>query len=148
MKKSDRIQRLAEIEALKGAELGSRLQAAQRQYLEECRKLKQLQTYREEYADRFDASGKQSMTALQLADFSRFVQKLDEALDNQREAVNQQTFRLEQVKGAWQKNYRKVDGLTKVGDAARREEAKQERKREFMRIDDRISSSLPNPTMP
>lgn len=148
MKKSDRIQRLAEIEALKGAELGSRLQAAQRQYLEECRKLKQLQTYREEYADRFDASGKQGMTALQLADFSRFVQKLDEALDNQREAVNQQTFRLEQVKGAWQKNYRKVDGLTKVGDAARREEAKQERKREFIRIDDRISSSLPNPTMP
>ena len=148
MKKSDRIRKLADIEALKGAELGSRLQAAQRQYLEECRKLKQLQTYREEYADRFDASGKQGMTALQLADFSRFVQKLDEALDNQREAVNQQTFRLEQVKGAWQKNYQKVDGLTKVCDSARREEAKQERKREFMRIDDRISSSLPNPTMP
>ena len=79
MKKSDRIRKLAEIEALKGAELGSRLQAAQRLYLEECRKLKQLQTYREEYADRFDASGKQGMTALQLADFSRFVQKLDEA---------------------------------------------------------------------
>ena len=148
MKKSDRIRKLADIEALKGAELGSRLQAAQRQYLEECRKLKQLQTYREEYADRFDASGKQGMSALQLADFSRFVQKLDEALDNQREAVNQQTFRLEQVKGAWQKNYQKVDGLTKVCDSARREEAKQERKREFMRIDDRISSSLPNPTMP
>ena len=148
MKKSERIQKLADIEALKGAELGSRLQAAQRQYLEECRKLKQLQTYREEYADRFDASGKQGMSALQLADFSRFVQKLDEALDNQREAVNQQTFRLEQVRGAWQKIYQKVDGLTNVGDAARREEAKQERKREFMRIDDRISSSLPNPTMP
>ena len=75
------------------------------------------------------------MTALQLADFSRFVQKLDEALDNQREAVNQQTFRLEQVRGAWQKNYQKVDGLTKVGDAARRDEAKEERKREFMRIE-------------
>ena len=90
MKKSDRIRKLAEIEALKGAELGSRLQAAQRLYLEECRKLKQLQTYREEYADRFDASGKEGMTALQLADFSRFVQKLDEALDNQREAVNQE----------------------------------------------------------
>jgi flagellar FliJ protein len=148
VKKSERIQKLADIEALKGAELGSRLQAAQRQYLEECRKLKQLQTYREEYADRFDASGKQGMSALQLADFSRFVQKLDEALDNQREAVNQQTFRLEQVRGAWQENYQKVDGLTKVGDAARREEAKEERKREFMRIDDRISSSLPNPTMP
>jgi len=148
VKKSERIQKLADIEALKGAELGSRLQAAQRLYLEECRKLKQLQTYREEYADRFDASGKQGMSALQLADFSRFVQKLDEALDNQREAVNQQTFRLEQVRGAWQKIYQKVDGLTNVGDAARREEAKQERKREFMRIDDRISSSLPNPTMP
>jgi len=147
VKKSDRIRKLAEIEALKGAELGSRLQAAQRLYLEECRKLKQLQAYREEYADRFDASGKQGMTALQLADFSRFVQKLDEALDNQREAVNQQTFRLEQVRGAWQKNYQKVDSLTKVGDAARREEAKEERKRAFMRIDDRISSSLPNPTM-
>ena len=148
MKKSDRIRKLAEIEALKGAELGSRLQVAQRQYLEECRKLKQLQTYREEYGDRFDALGKQGMTALQLADFSRFVQKLDEALDNQREAVNQQTFRLEQVRGAWQKNYQKVDGLTKVGDAARREEAKDERKRELMRIDDRISSSLPSPILP
>ena len=147
MKKSNRIRKLAEIEALKGAELGSRLQAAQRLYLEECRKLKQLQTYREEYADRFDASGKQGMTALQLADFSRFVQKLDEALDNQREAVNQQTFRLEQVKAAWQKNYQKVDGLTKVGDAARREEAKEERKRAFMHMDDRMSSSPPGPTV-
>ena len=147
MKKSDRIRKLAEIEALKGAELGSRLQAAQRQYLEECRKLKQLQTYREEYADRFDASSKQGITALQLADFSRFVQKLDEALDNQREAVVQQTFRLEQVRGAWQKNYQKVDGLMKAGDAARREEAKLERKREFMVIDDRIGSSSPSPRL-
>jgi len=139
VKKSDRVQKLADIEALKGAELGARLQVAQRQHLEECRKLKQLETYREEYAARFDASGKQGMTALQLADFSRFVQKLDEALETQREAVAQQVFRLEQVKRAWQQNYQKVDGLSKVSSAAKREEAKADRKREFLRLDDRIS---------
>jgi len=32
-----------------------------------------------------------------------------------------------------------VDGLSKVSSAAKREEAKADRKREFLRLDDRIS---------
>ena len=145
MKKSERIKKLADLEAIQGAEIESRLQRAQRNYLEACRKLKQLETYRLEYADQFHSTRQEGMSANRLADFSRFVQQLDQALDTQRESVEQQRFRLDQVRAAWQKNYQKIDGLNRVSASAKKAEQKVESKRAYRQLEDRFALLDPQP---
>jgi flagellar FliJ protein len=90
-------------------------------------KLNMLLDYREEYRDRFRASVQQDIHSAGWKNFQQFLEKLDEAIEQQRAAVLACQHAVHRGQGEWQSKQKQVkayDTLEQRHDAVKGERVK------------------------
>lgn len=88
------------------------------------RQLDELLAYRDEYARRLERSGEHGLSALQARDYSIFLARLNEAIQQQYKALELARSVLEQRHQSWQEKHRQADAIDKVlGRQEKREQS-------------------------
>ena len=135
MKRSTRMEPVAEVAGHREQQEAQRLGGCQRQLDEEENKLRQLIAYREEYAGRLN--GQQGMDAVLLRDFRVFLERLNQAIDQQRQRVEQARQACERQRLQWLASRSRAQALDKVTARYRAQERREEERAEQAELDDR-----------
>jgi flagellar protein FliJ len=105
--------------------------------VEDCeQKLEMLAGYRNDYAQRFETSLAAGMTPMAYRNFQAFLDKLDNAVKGQVEAVQKARKRSEQEKALWQVCERKRMSYTTLDNRAQQEALRLEAKRDQKAMDE------------
>lgn len=99
--------------------------------------LEKLARYREEYIAQFKAKGEQGVPAARLIEYQAFVQKIDQAIEHQRQRVETARLDMGQKQQTYQSTYNRKKAVEKVIDQSRAQEHKSGEKREQNEFDDR-----------
>ena len=112
--------------------LGAALKA-----LDDCRqKLDMLSGYRDDYAQRFEASMSNGITPMAYRNFQAFMTKLDSAIMGQQQVVEHAQARSENEKMRWQLAERKRMSYTTLNNRAQEQALKLENKRDQKAMDE------------
>ncbi|MBB5608702.1 MULTISPECIES: flagellar export protein FliJ [unclassified Janthinobacterium] len=112
--------------------LGAALKA-----LDDCKeKLEMLSGYRDDYAQRFEASMANGITPMAYRNFQAFMHKLDSAILGQQQVVNHAQARSEAEKVRWQDAERKRMSYTTLDKRAQEQALKLESKRDQKAMDE------------
>ena len=112
--------------------LGAALKA-----LDDCRqKLDMLSGYRDDYAQRFEASMSNGITPMADRNFQAFMVKLDSAIQGQQQVVEHAQARSENEKMRWQLAERKRMSYTTLNNRAQEQALKLENKRDQKAMDE------------
>ncbi|WP_219114735.1 flagellar export protein FliJ [Janthinobacterium sp. UMAB-56] len=112
--------------------LGAALKA-----LDDCRqKLDMLSGYRDDYAQRFEASMSSGITPMAYRNFQAFMVKLDSAILGQQQVVEHAQARSENEKMRWQLAERKRMSYTTLNNRAQEQALKLENKRDQKAMDE------------
>lgn len=103
--------------------------------------LDHLQQYQQEYKDKYQSISKLGVNIAQLLEFRSFISKLDQAIEEQKQAILKQENNVTLVRKNWEKQHQKTSSLQKVCDSALAEEVKLENKREQNEQDERATRS-------
>jgi flagellar FliJ protein len=93
-------------------------------------KLAELENYRQDYLQNFQESGKAGMSAARMEDYRRFLQKLDAAIEQQKQVLAQAGYVVEQRRQDWFATRNKVRSLDNVVTRYEAEEQRQAHKKE------------------
>jgi flagellar FliJ protein len=126
------IKTLIEIAEKHTDEAAKRLGNAIRAHEETEKKLALLAQYRDDYAQRFQQGASQGLTMAQYKNFQSFIEKLDTAIDGQRQVVKDAEHKIQLARKQWQDHERKrlsYDTLQTRADATlQHKEAKRDQK--------------------
>jgi flagellar FliJ protein len=112
--------------------LGAALKA-----LDDCQQqLQMLSGYRDDYAQRFEATMAAGITPAAYRNFQSFMGKLDNAISGQHEVVRQAERRCEHEKKVWQEAERKRMSYTTLENRAQEAALKLENKRDQKAMDE------------
>ncbi|MGK5009139.1 flagellar export protein FliJ [Janthinobacterium sp. MDB2-8] len=112
--------------------LGAALKA-----LDDCRqKLDMLSGYRDDYAQRFEASMSNGITPMAYRNFQAFMVKLDSAILGQQQVVEHAQARSDNEKMRWQLAERKRMSYTTLNNRAQEQALKLENKRDQKAMDE------------
>ncbi|MBE3023367.1 flagellar export protein FliJ [Janthinobacterium sp. BJB1] len=112
--------------------LGAALKA-----LDDCRqKLDMLSGYRDDYAQRFEATMSNGITPMAYRNFQAFMVKLDSAILGQQQVVEHAQARSENEKMRWQAAERKRMSYTTLNNRAQEQALKLENKRDQKAMDE------------
>ena len=140
-KRSQRMKKLVDIETKVTQPLLSTFKAEQVNRQQQQQALDDLLGYRDEYSARFKATGGAGVSSFQMQDFHCFLQKLDDAIAQQRQALALTEQRLQTAKGAWQQAQQRVDALQKVTEKSEVEERATDRKYVQRQLEERFGRS-------
>ena len=140
-KRSQRMKKLVDIETKVAQPLLSTFKAEQVNRQQQQQALDDLLGYRDEYSARFKATGGAGVSSFQMQDFHVFLQKLDDAIAQQRQALALTEQQLQVAKGAWQQAQQRVDALQKVTEQSEVEERATDRKHIQRQLEDRFGLS-------
>jgi flagellar FliJ protein len=112
--------------------LGAALKAAE----DTEQKLAMLLNYREDYAIRLDAAQVAGITPMAYRNFVAFMEKLDNAINGQREVVRHAHRKSELEKAAWQASERKRLSYRTLSERAASEALRVENKRDQKQMDE------------
>ena len=105
--------------------------------LDDCRqKLDMLSGYRDDYAQRFEASMSNGITPMAYRNFQAFMVKLDSAIQGQQQVVEHAQARSENEKMRWQLAERKRMSYTTLNNRAQEQALKLENKRDQKAMDE------------
>ena len=137
MKRSKRMQSVAEI--AKNKEIhAARLLGQKRQYLEQQRqRLLELVSYREEYTRKFQTLGGHGLDARRMHEYRTFLEKLNMAIVQQRDRINQATGECQVVQERWLNSRVHSKALGKVVERYQHDETQQREKQEQRELDER-----------
>ena len=136
-KKSGRMQSVAGI-AKNREQNAARILGQKRKHLEEQNaKLEELLGYREEYAKKFHLTGVNGLTARQLNEYRIFLEKLNMAIIQQRERIQQASDDCELFKLSWMKTRTHSKAMDKVVEKHKEGERKAQDKKEQHDLDER-----------
>ena len=112
--------------------LGAALKA-----LDDCQqKLQMLAGYRDDYAQRFEASMSSGITPMAYRNFQAFMVKLDSAIMGQQQVVEHAQARSDNEKMRWQLAERKRMSYTTLNNRAQEQALKLENKRDQKAMDE------------
>ncbi|MEN8165865.1 MAG: flagellar export protein FliJ [Pseudomonadota bacterium] len=111
---------------------------------EEEAKLNQLKQYHQEYLRRFDAAARKGIGAPQLQEYRAFLEKLDQAIRQQRDVVSASMADHSNNKDNWRQKHTRTQAIDKVVDRYRRQERANEGRHEQKESDDRSQRSTKN----
>jgi len=140
-KRSQRMKKLVDIETRVTQPLLSTFKAEQVNRQQQQQALDDLLGYRDEYSAIFKATGGAGVSSFQMQDFHCFLQKLDDAIAQQRQALALVEQQLQVAKGAWQQAQQRVDALQKVTEKSEVEERTTDRKHVQRQLEDRFGLS-------
>ena len=132
MKKSKRIQPIIRVAESKEQRAAVELGRAQNQLQEQVKRLQDLQSYQQEYRTRLQETGRNGISISKLQSFRSFLDKLEIALVQQKQAVTMAEELVASRKQQWFASRDKVkiynNVATKYVNAELRQEEKQEQK--------------------
>lgn len=128
MKRSQRMQKLVDIETQQAQNLIAQLKSDQSALRKHQTAMANLVTYRDEYAARFKQTGGSGVSAFRYHDFSCFLLKLDDAILQQSSLLRECEEALNRSRDAWQNSYQRIEALQQVTDQSQAIENAQSKK--------------------
>ncbi len=119
-----------------------RLGAALKAVEEAEAKLQMLLGYRDDYANKLDQAQMAGITPFAYRNFVAFIDKLDNAINGQREVLKHAKYKSEQEKKAWQESERKRLSYRTLNERAAAEALKVENKRDQKMMDDHAARTV------
>jgi len=96
----------------------------------------QLSAYRGEYVERWSARFREPGSVALMQCYQGFIQRLDQAIAQQRNAVSQAKVRVDHARGALQHNERRVASMEKLVERRQQQEQRLLARREQARTDE------------
>lgn len=137
MKRSKRLQVVLDLAERKRKQADQWLAQAQNRILQAEQTLAQLQQYYAEYGNQFYAGGSEGVSVSQLHTHQAFMNKLRQAIEQQKQAKQMEEAQLETVKAHWQSVYGHYKAIDSLVDKAAAEEKIQEEKQQQKLLDER-----------
>lgn len=139
MRKSERLQAIVHIQAQQEKQLLQALGFCQQQLQAVEKQLQDLQTYRREYAQKFQVLERHGVSVGQLMEYRAFCDKLDKAIGGQQRALEQKNREYLALLRDWKLKHQKTSCLQKITEQAVGKELKQAEKLEQAEQDERAS---------
>lgn len=139
MKKSQRIKTLVELKAEQEKNALKGLGLSQRKLMDIETQVENLKKYRQEYQDNFNQLGGYGVKIAQLLEFKSFIDKLDQAIMGQEQALRLCKEELAVKRKIWEGIHHKTNSLQKVLDSAILTETQHKNSREQLELDERAS---------
>lgn len=137
MKKSQRLKTIVDLNAQNEQKALVALGVAQQKKQQLDKQLENLIQYRQEYKNKFQATSVAGINIDQLVEFNSFINKLNRAIEEQKEAILEMDKELLFVRKNWEGRHQKTKSIRKVCESALAEETQIETKREQREQDDR-----------
>lgn len=137
MKKSQRMQPIRKVAVSKEQQAASALGEAQNQLQMQLQRLQELRDYQKDYASQFQQTGANGMDVASLMSFRSFLQQLEQAIEQQKQAVDAANALVDQRKKSWLASRGKVKIYDNVISRYHQEEIQQQDKKEQKESDDR-----------
>ncbi len=137
MKNSKRISKIVDIASQKERVAIGDVGLKRRKTLTEQKKLKDLQRYREEYDSQYSIIVLEPLNGKQFVQYHVFLEKLNEAIKQQEQAVEYANRDLIQSKSDWASTRAEKNSYTKLMDKVVALELREREIREQAEIDDR-----------
>lgn len=141
MKRSQRLQTIVELHVLQEKDALQIMGSCQRKLEEQQKQLDHLKTYHQEYLAKLADRQKVGLNVSQLLEFRAFAEKLDKAIEGQRQAVLLQEREFHRAQIKWEECHQRTKSLDKLREIAVTEESKLEHKREQHEQDARAARS-------
>lgn len=116
MTSSQRLETVKRVEDSREREAARRLGAAQQQLATEQERLKELMSYQVEYQENFNQRATQGVNASHFLEFHAFMEKLNQAIEQQRRIIQQCEQERQRQQLLWQERYTKSQALDKAID--------------------------------
>ncbi|MDA7717903.1 flagellar export protein FliJ [Pseudomonadales bacterium] len=143
LKRSQRMQKLVDIETQQSQPVIAKFKADQVALQQQEQALQNLLTYREEYTEKFKAQGNAGASAFKMHDFYCFLQKLDDAIVQQRQVLVNLAQQLEHSRLAWQRAHQRIEALQQVTDQSDQQEKTLARKQSQRQLEERFGLMAP-----
>ena len=144
MKKSQRITPIKNLAKNAESKAAQQLGQSQQALQQEQNRLNDLITYRQEYIQRFNDSGKVGMTGSQLQQYQNFINQLDVAIGQQQQRINDITAQCQQDRDNWQQRHNRTQALDKTIQRFQTQERHQQNKKEQREVEDNFQSRTPH----
>jgi flagellar FliJ protein len=141
MKKSQRLKVIIDLHARQERDALEALGLSQKKLQDQQSQLESLESYRLDYLAKFAARQQAGINISQLMEFRAFADKLDNAIEGQRQTVKSHERDVQRARKHWEEAHQRTKSLQKVSDLALVEEMKVEHKREQAEQDDRVARS-------
>lgn len=141
MKKSQRLKVIIDLHARQERDALEALGLSQQKLQDQQAQLEHLENYRLEYLGKFAARQQAGIHINQLLEFRTFADKLDQAIEGQRQMLISRERDVQRARKRWEEAHQQTKSLQKVSDLALVEEMKVEQKREQAEQDDRAARS-------
>src|SRR5690606_27168216 len=113
MTRSKRMQPVADVARNRQQNAARRLGDCQRDLEAQITRLDELNSYRSEYARRFE-QGAEAMTGMNIRDYRLFLSRLNQAIEEQARRVEQARQEVERSRGQWTASRIHSDAIDKV----------------------------------
>ena len=141
MKRSQRLKTIIDLHARQEKEALQILGRSQQQLQEQQAQLEHLKTYHQEYLAKLAERQQIGMNVSQLLEFRAFADKLDKAIDGQRQAVVVKEREYQRSRIKWEDCHQRSKSMERLGQMAVAEELKLENKLEQNEQDARAARS-------
>ena len=135
-RRSDRIQRVQQLAETEERNFCRAMSDAQRIVNDHERRLRELQDYRSEYADRRPGGGNGTVSSVQWTDYQNFLQRLDDAVHAQDRLVESSRQNRDVHRQRWMVKRQKMESLQKVVDRYRSDALRDDERKEQKVLDD------------
>ena len=136
MTRSDRLKPIVKIAESHEKEAARLLGAQQRLLDQHETRLGELLSYRKEYRDQFQQAGKEGIKASRMRDYQSFLYRLDIAITQQRQMIEQAILGYEQQKQNWQSKRSRTQALDKTVDRFKKQEQREADRKEQKVMDE------------
>jgi flagellar FliJ protein len=133
---------LIELATTEVDDAAARLGRAVRAVEEAKQKMDLLAGYRDDYAQRFQATMASGFTPMAYRNFQGFMDKLDQAINGQQQLVRDAEWRVEKERGAWRESERKRISYDALASRARTAAEQKIAKREQKQSDEQATRKL------
>jgi flagellar protein FliJ len=122
VKRSTRIEKIADINQGYEQQAGALLNCARSQHQQQKQQLEQLKLYRQEYQQRLQAKLQNSASATLMDDYHRFFSMLDTAINDQAKIVNRSSQQVDSSQQNWLDKKRAVTSMTRAAENIKAQE--------------------------
>ena len=145
MSRSKRLQPVQRITEKREQDAARALGEAQ-QHLEQLKwQLKELESYREEYRNHYQHSGRNGFSAQQLVQQQQFLAHIDKAIEQQQHAIHQAEAACEERRQRWFQARGRTQALDKVAERYRDDERQAQNRREQKENDEFATRGITHP---
>ncbi len=141
MKRSQRLQTVIDLHSRQENDALKVLGNCQQQLDIEQKQLDNLQSYHQEYLSKLVERQQVGMNVSQLLEFRAFADKLQKAIEGQRQTVVQKERETDRARHRWEECHQRTKSLQRLGQLAAAEELRTENRREQSEQDARAARS-------